>query len=136
MGDTLLETEQRADAGGGAEIAARALGILLEEHKGNGVIVMDMRPMNTWTDFFVIAGVTSATHLEGLERHIKEFVSEHELEIIRRSPKPSSPGEEWRIIDMGAIVVHLMSAKSRSFYELERLYSPPLAQVVYAGTSA
>ena len=139
MEDTLLETEARADANGaGAKIEgqAKALGLLLEEHNGADVIVIDLRGMNTWTDFFVIASVTSAVHVEGLERHIKEYVRGNDLEIIRRSPKPSSQDDEWRIIDMGTIVIHLMSKKSRSFYELERLYPPPLAKIIYSSKSS
>jgi ribosome-associated protein len=44
------------------------------------------------------------------------------LEILRRNRKASSD-DEWNLIDMGFIVVHLMTAKSRAFYELERLWS-------------
>jgi ribosome-associated protein len=42
--------------------------------------------------------------------------------ILRRSRKPSDCEDEWRIIDLGSIVIHLMSRKARDFYELERLY--------------
>jgi ribosomal silencing factor RsfS len=31
--------------------------------------------------------------------------------------------DDWRIIDLGSIVIHLMSRRARKFYELERLYS-------------
>ena len=124
MEDMLSETE--------------ALGDLLREHKGGDVVVLDLRKMNTWTDFFVIATATSNAHLDGLERHIKEFCGERGIEILRRSRKPTVPGarsstlsyeitqgqeDEWRIIDLGAAVIHLMSHKAREFYDLERLYS-------------
>ena len=117
------------------ENLAIALGKLLEEHKGQELIVIDLRPMFTWTDFFVIATVSSSTHLEGLERHIKNFIREQELEIFRRSSKTASLDDEWRILDMGTIVVHLMSGRTRSFYELERLYQPPLAKIIYSSKS-
>jgi len=127
MEDMLSETE--------------VLGNLLREHKGDDVLVLDLRKMATWTDFFVIATATSNTHLDGLERHIKEFCNERGIEILRRSRKPvasnrmrvssrvrASQGaqtqeDEWRIIDLGSAVIHLMSRKAREFYDLERLYS-------------
>jgi ribosome-associated protein len=121
MEDMLSETE--------------ALGSLLREHKGDDVAVLDLRKMNAWTDFFVIATATSNTHLDGLERHIKEFCNERGIEILRRSRKPVISHrahasyetqvleDEWRIIDLGAAVIHLMSRKAREFYDLERLYS-------------
>ena len=103
------------------------LGKLLEDHHGGEVMVMDMRSLNFWTDFFVIATATSNTHLMGLERHIKDFAQEEGLEILRRSRKPTGNAElrseEWSLLDFGGIVVHLMSARTRSFFELERLWS-------------
>jgi len=132
MADMFPENKEHADS----ETLARSLGILLEEHKGTAVIVIDLRPMETWTDFFVIATASSSTHLEGLERHIREFVRGHELEIIRHSPKPASQEDEWRILDLGTIVVHLMSGRARSFYELERLYPPPQAKLIYSSKSS
>jgi len=108
-------------------LLAQDLGKLLDDHHGAEVVVMDMRSLGFWTDFFVIATVTSNTHLMGLERHIKDFARERGLEILRRSRKPESDGEqrsdEWCVLDFGGIVVHLMSAKTRSFFELERLWS-------------
>lgn len=127
MEDMLLETE--------------ALGNLLREHNGLDVLVLDLRKMETWTDFFIIATATSGVHLDGLERHIKEFCHSHEIEILRRSFRHSVSGrahapvrtsmsdgarthdDEWRIIDLGSTVIHLMSRQAREFYDLERLYS-------------
>jgi ribosome-associated protein len=130
-----MEDMSQADKSTGADIAL-ALGNLLREHKGGDVVVMDLRELNAWTDFFVIATVTSQTHRQGLERHIKEFATrERGVEIQRRSRKPgaeagSTAVDEWCLIDMGSIVIHLMTSQARSFYELERLWSAaPLISV-------
>jgi ribosome-associated protein len=45
----------------------------LREHNGQDVTVLDLRGINNWTDFFIIATVTSGTHMDGLERHVKDF---------------------------------------------------------------
>ncbi|MDR1443529.1 MAG: ribosome silencing factor [Treponema sp.] len=104
--------------------AALALGALLQDHRALDVAVLDLRECNSWTDFFVIATVTSLSHLEGLERHIKEFCREQDLEILRHSPRSSHAAEDdWRLTDLGNVVVHLMSGRARNFYELERLWS-------------
>jgi len=114
MEDTLSETE--------------ALGDLLRDHRGADVLVLDLRKMGTWTDFFVIATASSDAHLDGLERHVRDFCHETGMEILRRSHRPKvalnhTTLDEWRIIDLGSIVIHLMSDKARKFYDLERLYS-------------
>jgi ribosome-associated protein len=102
--------------------AALELAALIKDHRGEAVIVMDLREMNYWTDFFVIATVSSATHLQGLQRHIRDYARERGMEMLRRHRKISSD-DEWNLTDLGNIVIHLMSEKSRSFYELERLWS-------------
>jgi ribosome-associated protein len=44
------------------------------------------------------------------------------MEILRHHRK-TSPDDGWNLTDLGNIVIHLMSERSRSFYELERLWS-------------
>ncbi|MDR1421216.1 MAG: ribosome silencing factor [Treponema sp.] len=102
---------------------ALALGKLLAEHRCADVTVLDLSRLDAWTDFFVIATVSSGAHLSGLERHIRDFSRERALEILRRSRRTRLEDDEWCLVDMGALVVHLMSRKARSFYELERLWS-------------
>ena len=108
------------------------LGKLLDDHRGADVVVMDMRDLNFWTDFFVIATATSNTHLTGLERHVKDFVRDNELEILHRSRRPKSD-DEWCLLDLGGIVIHLMTSRVRSFFELERLWNA--APLIYQGAS-
>jgi len=95
---------------------------LLQEHKGQDVSMLDLREINNWTDFFVIATVSSIAHMDGLERHIKEFCAEKEIDIFGSSRK--NPDDEWRLIDLGSIIIHLMTSNAREFYELERLWAP------------
>ena len=129
MKDMLQETEKLSGA-------AVQLGKLLSNYNGIDVVVMDMRQLDFWTDFFVIATVTSNTHLSGLERHIKDFSRETGLDILRRSKKPEID-DEWCLIDMGDIVIHLMTVRARSFYELERLWSSaPLIYEDYSSKSS
>jgi ribosome-associated protein len=117
-----MEDTLQADSASDARLLALALGDLLREHKGADVVVLDLRGQSDWTDFFVIATVMSTAHVQGLLRHIKEFASERNIAVRGRSRK-ASPDEEWNLVDMGSIVAHLMTVKSRSFYELERLWN-------------
>jgi ribosome-associated protein len=118
MADMLPETEANSWI-----TAAEALGELLREHKGSDVTVLDVRPMSDWTDFFVIATGSSNTHLDGLERHIKDYCRTQNMEILRKSRKIPAEDDGWRLIDLGRIIVHLMSKQARDFYELERLWA-------------
>jgi ribosome-associated protein len=106
------------------------LGVLLRDHKGGNVAVLDIRALNGWTDFFVIATVSSHTHLMGLVRHIKDFCRDREIDILRGRRKIARE-DEWTLIDLSTVVVHLMTEKSRSFYELERLWNTGGAHIQY-----
>jgi ribosome-associated protein len=112
----------KGHAGGERREAVLALGSLLRDHRALDVVVLDLRECNSWTDFFVIATATSSSHLEGLERHIKDFCRDWNLEILRRSPRLRGE-DDWRVTDLGPVVIHLMSLRAREFYELERLWS-------------
>ncbi|MDR1302638.1 MAG: ribosome silencing factor [Treponema sp.] len=123
--DDMFQTDKKSNS---VYTVAIELGTLLRDYRGGDVLVMDLRELNGWTDFFVIATVSSTTHLQGLEQHIKEFSREKGMDILRRSPRAAAHSrlacnEEWRIIDLGFVVIHLMTAQTRAFYELERLWS-------------
>ncbi|MDR1211396.1 MAG: ribosome silencing factor [Spirochaetaceae bacterium] len=112
---------------------ALELGGLLAGHSAGDVTVMDMRSLNIWTDFFIVATANSFVHMQGLTRHIGEFCAGKGVEILHRRRKTQND-DEWNLMDLGTTVVHLMTAKARSFYELERLWSE--APVIYSSKSS
>ena len=94
---------------------------LMEDGKGIDVTLLDISGLNSWTDYFVIVTVTSSTHWQGLYKQIKEYIKDNDLEIHLTNRK-SPDGDDWNLIDLGSIVVHLMSESARSFYDLEKLW--------------
>jgi ribosome-associated protein len=97
-----------------------AVGGVLVEHRGMDVTVLDLAAHSGWTDFFVIATATSSTHLRGLARFAADWAGQESLDARRGSS--IADDEEWFILDLGDIVVHIMSERSRAFYELEKLW--------------
>ena len=113
MGEMSSKTEELINT-------AESLAELLREHNGQDVTLLDLRGINDWADFFIIAGVSSGTHMDGLERHIKDFCREKKIDIFGVSPK--STDDEWRLMDLGSTIIHLMNSRARDFYELEKLW--------------
>ncbi|MCL2765078.1 MAG: ribosome silencing factor [Treponema sp.] len=113
MADTLLETDNLNDS-------AAALAALLQENNGQDVCLLDLRGISNWTDFFIIATATSKTHMDGLERHVRELCHKKDMDIRGSFRKNSE--DEWRLLDLGHVIVHLMTAAAREFYDLERLW--------------
>ena len=94
---------------------------LMQDGKGRDVTLIDISGLNSWADYFVIVTVTSSAQQQGLSKQIKDYIKENDLEVHptnRRSPN----GDDWNLIDLGNIVVHLMSEQAREFYNLEKLW--------------
>ncbi len=103
------------------EEKAKEIAQILEDGKGRDVKIIDVSELNSWTDYFVITTVTSSAHWQGLYKQVKDYVKENDLEIHVTNRK-SPDGDDWNLIDIGSIVVHLMSETARSFYDLEKLW--------------
>lgn len=103
------------------EEKAREIAKLMEDGKGKDVTLLDISGLNSWTDYFVILTVNSSAHWQGLYKQVKEYIKENDLEI-HLTNKKTPDGDDWNLIDLGAIVIHLMSEQARQFYDLEKLW--------------
>lgn len=103
------------------EEKAKEIAKLMEDGKGKNTVLMDISELNSWTDYFVITTVTSSTHWQGLFKQVKEYIKDNDLEIHLTNRK-SPDGDDWNLIDLGVIVIHLMTEQAREFYNLEKLW--------------
>ena len=104
-----------------AEQNALEIAKILEDGKAENVTVLDVSELNSWTDFFVIGTVRSGIQMQGLQKQIKDYVKENDMQI-HQTHKKQPDGDDWNLIDIGSVVVHLMSEEARKFYELEKLW--------------
>jgi ribosome-associated protein len=103
------------------EEKAKELALLMDEGKGKNVVLLDVSKLNSWTDYFVIATITSSAHSQGLYKQAREYASANDLEV-HLTNKKLPDGDDWNLIDFGNIVIHLMSDTARDFYDLEKLW--------------
>jgi ribosome-associated protein len=113
--------------------AALALAAMLADHNGGDVIILDVAAQAGWADSFVIATATSSAHLRGLVRFIDEEALRLGLQRLGRRSNLADD-DEWLLVDFGDIVVHVMTASARAFYELESLwFESPVTKVAPSG---
>ena len=103
------------------EQKAIELAKLVEDGKGSDVVLLNISELNSWTDYFIITSVNSSTQWQGIYKDVKDYIKENDLEIHQTNRK-SPDGDDWNLIDLGPIVIHLMTERARSFYELEKLW--------------
>jgi ribosome-associated protein len=98
-----------------AEICAR----VALDTKAEDLMVLDVRDLSSFTDFFVIMSGRSSRHVQGLAEAIEEA-----LRSKRVSSKHSEGLQEglWVLLDFGDMVVHVFYKEKRSFYDLEGLW--------------
>ncbi len=117
-----------ADTANDSGHAAFALARLLADHRGGDTVVLDLAIQAGWTDYFVITTATSGAHLRGLARFVEGALAA--LGLTRLGRPSVADDEEWILIDLGTIVVHLMTERTRTFYELEKLwFQAPVSRV-------
>jgi ribosome-associated protein len=102
----------------GKELAAICTRIALDT-KAEDVVVLDVRGLASFTDYFVIMSGRSTRHVQGLAEAISE-----ELRAKRISSKHSEGMREglWVLLDFGDVVAHVFYHESRTFYDLEGLW--------------
>lgn len=109
---------------------AFALASILAEHKAQDVLVLDLREIAGWTDFFVLGSSSSITHMRGLSRFVEEYLDSEKIPALNRPV--AKDDESWLLQDIGDVVVHIMSREARIFYELEKLWYKAKAYSVNA----
>lgn len=93
---------------------------ILEEHKARDVAAIDVIGQNSWTDYFLLATVTSQGHMRGLLRNVRGFLTENGIEF--KNKYKHIDDFSWLFIDCGFMVIHMMDEETREFYELEKLW--------------
>ena len=94
----------------------------IQEKKGEKVISLDLRKIpEAVSDFFVICEVNNTTQLKAIADHVEDEVKDKCLEGPYRHE--GRQGLQWVLIDYINIVVHVMLAEPRKFYQLEEMWS-------------
>jgi ribosome-associated protein len=100
---------------------AKAAVAALEDIKARDIVVLDVKKMTTLFDWIIIATADSNRQARALATHLREKTKELGGRV--RSVEGERTGE-WVLVDLGAIVVHIMQPAIRKYYNLEELWAP------------
>ncbi len=91
----------------------------LEEMKAQNIVKINVQQLSNVTDLILIATGTSNRHIRSLADNVVKRCKEQGISLLGIEGQDNS---DWVLVDLGDIVVHIMSSASREFYDLEGMW--------------
>ena len=91
----------------------------LDDSKGRDIQVIDIEGVSDFADRMVICTGTSTTHVRAMGGHLELAFKEANNPAlgVEGGPQP-----DWVLVDLGNVIVHIMTEGARAHYALEKLW--------------
>lgn len=99
----------------------------LENVKGENIQVIDTKQISPLFSKIIICTGNSTRQVSALAHHVNEDFKANNIHVISIEGKR---GGEWVLVDAGDVVVHVMLAQVRAYYDLETLWSRESTQAI------
>jgi len=93
----------------------------LEDIKARNIVVLDVKRMTSLFDRIIIASADSTRQSKALATNVQEKLKALGAKVYGVEGEQAG---EWILVDLGAVVVHIMQPAVRQYYNLEELWSP------------
>ena len=112
---------------------ARRIAALASEKLAEDVVILDMRPVCVYTDFFVLATGRNARQTKAIfdEVHFKMKSEEGALPVAVDGDREAT----WIVADYIDVVLHAFTPEARAFYRLEDLWGDVPTVDAHAATA-
>ncbi|MFH1140314.1 MAG: ribosome silencing factor [Chloroflexota bacterium] len=101
------------------EQARKAVDVASEK-QATDILLLDIRKVTTFADFFVIMTAESRRQMDVLSQDMEQVLKGSGAALHHREGTPDSG---WLLLDFGDVIVHLFAPEERAFYQLEELWS-------------
>ncbi len=112
---------------------ARRIAAIAQDKLGRDVVILDMQPVCTYTDYFVVATGGNPRQTKAIFDEVNAVMKrDHGL-----SPRSSDGAQEatWIIADFSDVVLHVFTPEAREYYRLEELWDDVPHEAVEAATA-
>lgn len=92
----------------------------VDEMKGADIVVLDVAERTSVTDWMIVVTGTSQRHVKSMANEVIEKSKEAGVRPIGTEGETDG---NWILVDLGDVIVHVMTRESRDFYALEKLWS-------------
>ena len=92
----------------------------LEALKGIDIVVLDIAEKSSIADAMLVATGSSQRHVRSLADEVR-----HRAKQAGHPPLGVEGGDDsgWVLVDLGDVIVHVMTQEQREYYALEKLWS-------------
>lgn len=91
----------------------------IDELKGENIITLKVLEQSADIEAIVIATGRSNQHVRGIANNVKIQAKRLGIKVVGIEGIETG---HWILIDLAAVVVHIMTQKTREFYKLEKLW--------------
>jgi ribosome-associated protein len=112
---------------------ARRIAALVQDKLARDVVILDMRPVCTYTDYFVVCTGNNQRQLAAIwdEVHVR---LKKDNGVLPRSVEGEKDAT-WIIADYLDVVLHVFTPESREYYKLEDLWDDVPQESVEAASA-
>ncbi len=89
------------------------------EKQAADMVMLDMRGVCTFTEYFVICSGETSRQIEAICDEVERVLGEERVVPRRRE----GTGSGWILMDFGDLIVHVFTPTDREYYQLERLWA-------------
>ena len=117
-----LPRREREPVPGGEQplVLARRIVELAEDKKAADIVLLELAPLTTLADYFVICSGGSERQLDAIADGIVSALRDERTKPIGREGTPAS---HWVLLDYGSVIVHIFTPPERDYYGLEKHWS-------------
>lgn len=91
----------------------------LEDMKGRDITILDISKKSSFADYMIVCSGNSNRHVKSIAQSI---AMECRAEGIEPLGIEGNDVGEWSLVDLGEIIVHVMTDPTRDLYQLEQLW--------------
>lgn len=104
-----------------AHALARKIANLLSDKKALDIVILDVRGMTSYADYFVVASGESDRQVTSMAEHVLTTLKQ--TEDVRPISHEGMETGQWVLLDFGEVLAHLFFTEARSHYDLEGLWA-------------
>jgi ribosome-associated protein len=93
---------------------------VIDDLKGEDIVTLNIMKQSDDMEAIVIATGRSVQHVRSIANNVSIEAKRLNMPVLGTEGTEFS---EWALVDLGEVVVHVMTEKTRDFYKLEKLWS-------------